>query len=373
MYIKPLFSLAICAVVFLVAPVLVSADTVIRTGETVSIDSDQRIDGDFYSAASILNLSGEVSEDMSAIGGKVTLNGNVGKDALFIGGSVDVHGSVGDDLRIVGGDVIIAEPVTGDVFVIAQSVTILDTASIGGDLVIYAANAEVSGSVGGDVLGNVETLRLDSPVKGSVDVGTAQLTIGERADIAGTVRYVSSETLTRSPNAKISGEISRNDPVKEETNLPGAKSMLIPVLMVLFSALVWYLLARKLLTAIVDRALVRGIRPVATGFVTFFGAPVIIVILTVSVLGTLVGITAFAAYLFAVLLAIVSSAAVLGQLIVKLYKKELSPLSPLTLCIGVAVMTLLAVIPVLGPIALAALFLITLGSLVDLVLHPAHS
>ena len=282
MYIKPLFPLVICAGILLVTPTVTSADTVIRTGETVSIDSDQRVDGDFYSAASILNLSGEVSEDMSAVGGKITLNGNVGKDALFVGGSVDVHGSVGDDLRIVGGDVILAEPVTGDVFVIARSITILDTASIGGDLVVYGADVEVSGSVGGDIVGNVETLRLDAPVKGSIDMNVLKLTIGDRADIAGTVRYVSTDTLTRSPNAKIAGEITRNDPVKEETNLPGAKAVLIPVLMVLFSALVWYLVARKLLTAIVDRALVRGIRPVATGFITFFAAPVIIVILTIS-------------------------------------------------------------------------------------------
>ena len=370
MYIKPLFSLVICAAVLLMAPALVSADTVIRTGETVSIDSDQRVDGDFYSAASILNLSGEVTEDMSAVGGKITLNGNVGKDALLLGGSVDVHGSVGDDLRIVGGDVILAEPVTGDVFVIARSITILDTASIGGDLIVYGADVEISGSVGGDILGNVQSLRLDAPVKGAIDVTAIQFTVGDRADVKGTVRYVSAQTLARSPNAKISGEITRNDPVVDETNLPGAKAVLIPVLMVLFSALVWYLIARKLLTSIVDRALVRGIRPVATGFITFFAAPVIIVILTISVLGTLVGITAFAAYLFAVLLAIVSSAAVLGQLIIKLYKKELSPLSPLTLCIGVAAMTLLAVIPAIGPIALVALFMITLGALVDLVLHP---
>jgi hypothetical protein len=370
MYLKTFPSLAIFAVVFFTAPFLVSADTVIRTGESVSVDSDQRIEGDFYSAASIVNLSGEVSEDMSALGGKVTLNGNVGKDALLVGGSIDVHGSVGDDLRIIGGDVILAEPVTGDVFVIARSVTILDTASIGGDLVVYGSDVEVSGSVGGDIVGNVETLRLDAPIKGTVDVTVAHLTVGERADIAGTVRYTSLDTLTRAPSAKIAGEITRNDPIKEETNLPGVKAVLIPVLMVLFAALVLYLVARKLLTAIVERALVRGIRPVATGFITFFAAPVIIVILTISVLGTLVGVTALAAYLFSVLLAVVSSAAVLGQLIVTRYKKEQLPLAPLTLCVGVATMTLLAAIPLIGPVVLLALFLVTLGSLVDLVLHP---
>jgi cytoskeletal protein CcmA (bactofilin family) len=373
MYFKSLFLVVIFTVALVTLPLSVSADTVIRTGETVSIDSDQRIEGDFYTAASILNLSGEVSEDMSAVGGKVTLNGNVGKDALFVGGSVDVHGSVGDDLRVVGGDVVLAEPVTGDVFVMARSVTVLDTASIGGDLIIYAADAEVSGSVGGDVVGRIDTVRLDAPIKGTVDITTTQFTVGDRADIAGTVRYVSATEITRSPNAKIGGEITRNDPIRKEASLPVVKTLLIPVLMVLFTALVWYLVARRLLTAIVDRALVRTIRPAATGFIAFFAAPVIIVILTVSVLGTLVGITALAAYIFAILLAVVSSAAVLGQLIVKLYKKDNIPLSPLTLCIGVLAMTVLALIPVIGVMTLVILFVATLGALVDLVLHPSQA
>ncbi|MEY2665725.1 MAG: hypothetical protein RLZZ480_830 [Candidatus Parcubacteria bacterium] len=372
MYSKPFISLAVCAVAFLTVPVSASADTVIRTGETISIDSNQKIDGDFYAAASILNLSGAVGEDMSAVGGKVTLNGSVGKDALLAGGNVDVHGAVGDDLRIVGGDVIIAEPVTGDVFVIARSVTILDTASIGGDLIVYANEVVVSGSVGGDIIGSVETARLDAAVAGSVDISVGVLTIGDRANISGTVKYTSADTLTRAPNAK-AGEILRNDPVAKEGGTSGAKFASLVVLSFLFSVLVWYLVARNFLAHIVERALVRGIRPTATGFITFFAAPVIIVVLTVSVLGTLVGVTAFAAYLFAVLLSIISSAAVVGQLVVQTYKKSATALTPLTLCVGVSVITVVAMIPKIGPLAIVVLFVVTLGALVDIILHPNKS
>lgn len=361
---------AVIAVFLVAMPFAVSAESVVRSGETVSVDSDQRIDGDFYTAASIINLSGEVSEDMSALGGKVTLNGNVGKDALLLGGNVDVHGSVGDDLRVIGGDVILAEPVTGDVFVIARSLTVLDTASIGGDLVVYASEVEVSGSIGGDVAGQIETFRLDAPVKGGVDVSVIDFVLGDRTDVAGTVRYTSTNTVTRAPSAKIAGELTRSDnPEKTEDGVT-AKAVAIPVLMLLFSALVWYLVARKFLTVIVERALVRTIRPTATGFITFFAAPAVIIILTVSVLGTLVGVTAFVAYLFAILLAIVSSAAVLGQFLLQLYTKKSEPLAPLTLLFGVAGIVALAIIPVLGVVLLFFLFLITLGALVDVVLHP---
>jgi hypothetical protein len=370
MHSKNLMKLLVIVGFFGVVPFVAAAESVVRTGETVSIDSDQRIEGDFYGAASIVNLSGEVSEDMSLVGGKITLNGKVGKDALLVGGNVDVHGAVGEDVRIIGGDVIIAEPITGDVFVIARSVTILDTASIGGDLVVYASEVEISGSIGGDVAGQIESLRLDAPVKSSVDVTTMSFVVGDRADIGGGIQYTSVEALTRAPGAKVAGQVTRNDPSAEDNSDVGVRAVAVPVLMVLFAALAWYLIARTLLTKIIDRALVRGIRPFATGFVMFFAAPVIIVVLIMSVLGTVVGITALVAYLFAILLAFLSIAPVLGQVVFQLVKKEKIPLSPLGVVTGVAVAVILAIIPVFGIALLFGLFLITLGALVDLVLHP---
>ena len=353
------------------APQTALADSVVRTGETVSVESDERIDGDFYIAASVLSISGQVVQDLISVGGRSTLNGTVGGDALMVGGSVDVHGPVGDDLRVLAGDVIIAEPVSGDVFVMGGSVKVLSTASIGGDLLVYGGDVEVSGSVGGDIVGLVETLRIDAPVAGMVDVTSQSVVLGDRADITGTMRYVSSEPLTRSPNAKVGGEITRNDPVEKDSAYSPAKIAAIFVLIALFSSLIWYLLAKVVLKKIVDRALKRSVRPILLGFITFFAAPVIIVILTVSVLGTFVGLASLFAYLLMIFIAVMSIAAVAGALVFRQYKKQsVNSVSPFTLLLGVAVMVLCIVVPVIGPLALTALFLVTLGAMVDLLLRP---
>ena len=346
------------------------ADTVVRTGETVSIDKDQKIEGDFYSLASILNISGEVTEDLIAASGEMTLNGSVAKDALLAGGNVDIHGFVGDDLRVVGGNIVISEPITGDVFVAGGKVAILSTASIGGDLLVYGGEVEVSGSVGGDIVGEVDTLRIDAPVAGNIDVTTDNLVIGDKADVTGSVRYTSAALLTRSQNSKISGDISRNDPVVD-SSVVTAKMVLVPILVLLFSVLVWYLIARSFLTQIVERALSRNPRPVLLGALTFFITPLVAVVLTVSVLGTLVGITAFIAYILVILLAAISGSVVLGQLIMRLINKNTSStLTLVTLGVGVLGVSACVIIPILGPLLLLALFVLTLGALVDVLLKP---
>ena len=364
-----IFTTTALGALFTILPFFALAETVVRTGDSVSVEKDQRIEGDFYTAGSILNISGEINGDLTAVAGKNTLNGKVATDALMAGGNVDVHGSVGEDLRIIAGDAVIAEPVTGDVFVIAGTVKVLSTASIGGDLIIYGGNAEVSGSVGGDIHGNVGTLRIDAPVAGSVDVTTDSLTLGDRADVVGSVRYVSVATLARSQNAKVGGEITRSDIVKEDNRVV-ARSILIPILMVLFAVLVWYLIARKFLTRIVDRALVPSIRPVATGFIAVFATPVLAIILIASVLGGFVGVTALITYILIVLLAFISSTAVLGQFIMNQVKKNKVALAPLTLGVGIVAAVVCLFIPFLGPAILLVAFLVTLGAIVDLFLHP---
>ncbi len=369
MNVKTILTTTALGALFVALPLTTFASSVVRTGDSVSVEKDQSIDGDFYTAASILNISGEITGDLAAVAGKNTLNGTVAKDALLAGGNVDVHGAIGDDLRIIAGDVVIAEPVTGDVFVIGGTVKVLSTASIGGDLLVYGGEAEVSGSVGGNIVGNVSSLRIDAPVAGNVDVTTDSLTLGDRADIAGTVRYVSAALLTRAQNAKVGGDITRSDQVAKDTSTT-AKSILIPVLMLLFSTLVWYLIARRFLIKIIDRALVRGIRPIATGFVAFFAMPVVSIILIMSVLGGFVGVAGLVAYVFAVLLALVSGTAVLGHFIMTHIKKSEQTLSPITLGVGVVATLVAAFIPLLGLALLLTVFLVTLGAIVDLLLHP---
>jgi hypothetical protein len=133
----------------------------------------------------------------------------------------------------------------------------------------------------------------------------------------------------------------------------------------------WYLLARTVLTKIVDRALTRSVRPVLLGFITFFAAPVIIVILTVSVLGTFVGLASFFAYVLLLFITIMSMSAVLGVFALRQYKKQSVPVvTPLSLLLGVALLAIALAIPVVGPILFLSLFLVTMGAIADVLLRP---
>lgn len=363
--------ITVLAVLAFILPAAAFASSVVRTGETISIEKDQKIEGDFYAASSVLSISGEIAEDLVSIAGRNTLNGKVGKDAFMIGASVDAHGAVGEDLRIVAGEVVIAEPVTGDVFIIADTVKILSTASIGGDLVVYGGTVEVSGSVGGNIIGTYQSLRIDAPVGKGVDVTTQQITLGDRAEVVEHVRYVSAQELVRSPNVKVGGDVTRSDTVVAEDERAPMRHVAIAGLIILFSALAWFLLARALMVRMVERALVRSVRPVLLGFITLIAAPVVFVVLALSIIGTLVGIAGILFYITLLIVAFVGMSAIIGSLVMShVTKKKEMAVTPYSLVVGACVLTLLLWIPILGPVVLMVAFIVTLGALVDLLLRP---
>ncbi len=352
----------------LVLPVPTEAETVLRSGDMISIGQDQLIEGDLYTAANIINISGQVEEDLLAAGAEVNINGQIGEDVLIIGGDVDIHGTVGDDLRVLGGTVILAEPVLGDVFVIGGTVQVLPTASITGDLAVIGGSVDIAGPVEGRVLGWVETLRIDSDVHGDVDVTAAELTLGDKANIAGNVKYVSHTQLVRSQSATVGGDVVRNDPVVEET-YDSPLSVALPLLVLIFSVALWYLLSRRLLQRVVNRALIPQIRISLIGGLGFILAPFAISILLVSMLGSLVGMIMLALYFLFAVAAIIAMPAVLGQFVFIVSKNETSPVSLLTLMVGVLLVGLCLFVPILGPIIIIGFFVLTFGALVDLLLR----
>jgi len=362
--------ISLMAVFFIASTVFASANTVVRTGETVSITGDQVVDGDLYVAAGKVNISGNLSEDVMILGGQVKLNGNVAENAFMIAGSVDVNGQIGDDLRIIAAEVTIADSISGDLFVMGGSVNILSSASVAGDVLIYAGDVVIEGFVGGDVIGLAGNLRIDSDVVGNVNVTVNKLTLGDRANIGGSVSYISSQLVNRSLNATVAGELVRNDPVipKTESN---RFAWLAPSLILLFSVLTWYLVSRKTLNAVVSRSLVMSPRPLVTGALTFFLAPIAIGLLLVSLIGSVVGFVLLLAYFKLIFLSFIGMVAVLGQLLMISFNRQSGKkVILLSLIVGLFGFLLLTMLPVLGYILIAVLMLTTLGAIVDLLVRP---
>ena len=212
-------------------------------------------------------------------------------------------------------------------------------------------------------MGTVSSLRLDSFIGGDVDVRVTNLVVGDKANISGSLTYDSFNTLDRSLNATLTSEPVRNDPV---VSLPEGNrfGFLVPSLMGLFSILCWYLISRKTLNSVVDKALAKSPKPVLIGFAVLFFAPVAALILILSMIGSLIGFIILFAYLLILLLALVAMPAILGQMLMLAFTKNDRRVTLLSLVIGVLVIAILSQLPLLGAVFMFVLALIGIGALV---------
>ncbi len=360
------FSLVL--LVALSTPVAAEASSAVRTGLAVSLIEEQRIEGDLYAVAQKINISGVIAEDLVAAAGQVVINGAVEKDVFLAALKTEIHGVIGDDLRIISSDTTIAEAVEGDLLVIGGTVHILSTASVVGDVLLYAGDATIEGPIEGDLVGAVGTLRIDAPITGNVDVSVEQLSLGERAAVAGSVRYVSEQTLTQSLGATVTGEIVRNDPVLVDAK-PTIRATLVPVLVLLFSILVWYLVSRRSLTMVVNQAVMKSVRPLILGFVTTIFLPLVFSLLLVSVIGTLVGIAFMFGYLSLIVVSLIGVPAVFGRLLMNIFNRPSQQVTLLSLVVGIIGVALCMLIPLIGPMVLLALMIVTFGAVIDVLIR----
>jgi hypothetical protein len=256
----------------------------------------------------------------------------------------------------------VAGEVKGDVVVFASELKVLSTAVIGGDILFFGGRAEVAGSVGSDIMGTSEALRIDGPVGGKVDVTARTLTLGERAEVAENVSYTSMQEVVRAQNATVHGKIIRTEPTLADDS--GYRAVAITFLVLLFAALVVYLLFRIFTQRVVDRANERFFRTFTIGFATLFLVPIAASVLLISTLGSVIGVILLCFYFGAISLAIPLACVFAGVYIMRLIKRP-SAVSVLTVVVGTLVFTVSLYIPFFGSIILISLVLLTLGALVE--------
>jgi cytoskeletal protein CcmA (bactofilin family) len=334
----------------------------VRTGEMVTISPDQVVEDDFYGMGNTVVVSGEITKDLLSVSADLTVNGKVGADMTVASGRVDVHGTVGEDLRVLAGEVVIAGEVKGDLVVVAKTLKVLSTAKIDGDVMFFGTDADISGSIGGDILGNSEKIRIDSEVKGGVDIATGALTLGDKADIGAGVKYTSFQELTRAQNAHITKDVVKNDPVSPVDESNAFKSVLIPFLIIAFASLVWYLFFRGFLQKIVVGTRTHALRNALIGFGILFVMPIASFILIISALGSLLGMALMFAYVLLLIASFITMGVVAGSLIARTAVSS-GDVSIAFILLGVFSVNVLMYVPIIGPIILVGLMLVTLGAI----------
>lgn len=357
---------AVLLVIALYVPQYAHAETVLRIGENVSVEADQVVDGDYYVSVGPLgntSMSGTVAQDMYAFGGVVDVNGIIGNDLTLVGGTSQLHATVTDDVRIIAGEVTVAEHIGGDLFVIGGKLNMLSTASVDGDVIFFGGDAEINGTVGGSVLGTSERIRVDATVGKDVDVKTATaLTLGERAQVGGSVRYASVDPLVRAQNASVEGEVVTNDYYDSMASAPerDLRGALVPLFMTLFASLSLYLLFRKELQLLVQSVLLHPLRHAVAGIAVLILGPVVSIILLLTVLGSLIGIAGLCLTLLLYVLGYALSGVVVGAFVSRLFTRK-ATVSLLWVVIGTILLYAVLLVPIVGVMCGIAVFIFTIG------------
>lgn len=339
-FIKP----TILTALLLMFPLVTQAETVVRTGESVSVASGQVVEQDFYAYAGAVTQSGEIVGDMYAVSGSVTVNGPIGADLTVVGGSVQIHSTIGDDLRVISGETVLAGEVGGDVFVMGGLLKVLSSATVNGNIYFYGGELDTEGTVVGSLLGYADKFVVNGAIGGGIDV-TGDVTLGDKAEVQGGVQYKSARELDRAQNSTIEGSINHL-PI-DTSESPNNNWWLVPSIVWAFTTLGCYLFLRNSLEGFVGKLKNNATKSGLVGLGAFILLPVLAFILMATVLGIWFGILVLLSWMLLFIVSMLLLPIFVGYYLFVLFKRK-RRLDVLTVLSGIVVTTLLAIIPVIG-------------------------
>ncbi len=369
--------------VLLVAVLLVSSPLLTRaarfeSGSSVTVGTDETIFENFYGFGRNVSVVGDVGGDAVLAGGKIFISGSVAHDVLAAGGTIDLVGSVGEDVRVAGGDVTIAGSVGGDVVVAGGTVHIVSGAFIGGDVVAAGGTVIFEGETSSLLRLAGGSLTVNGVVNGdTVIAGGDDIVVGKNAVLKGSFTYHSPREARIEEGAAIIGEVSFQ-PVENAVSAPQKNSVgmakkfflflgvwwFMKVLMILVGALVLFAVARSWVVRFAEES-VRGF-----GFAPLYGVasivltPIAVIILCVSVVGFLLGVSVAFSYVLFVILTSLLSGIVTGYFFfTKIAKKKNHMMSWVTVVAGVLLFEIVKLIPIIGWIVCVVVFFHVAGVL----------
>lgn len=330
---------------------------------------EEDVHKNLYIAGASVTVNGKTLGDLAAAGGVVTLNGDVEKGLLLAGGNLTVNGSVGENARIAGGNISISGPVSGDLVVGGGNITVAQKANVGGDLVVGGGNITLDSDVAGNVKIGGGAVTINGKISGNVEImASKSLTFGPTSEVLGKIIYKGAQPAVVSAGA-IVGVIDytqiQNRAAAQNHGFFGFMfiTSLLKLLMLLVAGLVlcWLLPAKT--SAVVHQAISSPLHNLGVGALVLIISPILGIVLMVTVVGLYLGLVVLLIYGLFLILSSILALFYVGRLVWGWYQKDAPANQWRDLGVGALVTLLVGLIPIIGWLALAVVWVITLGAL----------
>ncbi len=326
-----------------------------------------------YVVGGNLTVNGNTQGDLTAAGGMITVTGSVEQEAIIAGGNIAVSGPVGGTARIAGGNLTVSGPIGGDLVIAGGNVNIAGNATIAGDLLAAGGNVILDAPVNGSARIGGGSITINSKINGDLYVMTSRtLVFGPQAEVVGTVHHTGTSRAVVQQGAKV-GNIQFTPyqrPVPSPMRFAAfiAFASVIKFIAILVAAFILAGLLKKFIPHLVAETFKQPWSNLGIGLVGMVVTPIAIIICFVTVIGFFSALILGAAFGLTLLLVNVLAAIAMGYLILGWFKMKMDDIKPWqAILLGTVVSFVLLLIPVIGWIADAIVFLMVFGAFVRMI------
>jgi hypothetical protein len=347
------------------------------SGEEVRLNSQDTVSGNYYAVGGITALSGTIEGDAYVAGGMVNIIGDTRDDLVVVGGNVTVSGNVGQDVRVIGGNVVVSGNVGGEAIAAGGTVQLIGN-EVMGDVGLAGGLVTVDGKVNGNVKIAGEEVLINGEVMGNVEVTDAErLRIGDSANIHGTVFYKGRKEAEVAEGARLANSIQFEKMMGEGRMKNADKvtvikaifgfitiAFFIKLIILIVTALILLAVLPKCTEAVVHATQKDYWRNTLYGLVIAIVAPILTILLFITILGSMAAIVVGLAFGILMVLAKLVAMIFIGTWIIRLFNKKRDvKLDWKPVVVGALAVTILSIIPVVGWIVLLLVFLAAFGAL----------
>lgn len=337
---------------FLITPLSAQAYAV-KSGNSVTVNKDETIDGNLFASGQTITVDGTVSGDVICAANTVNINGTVDGDVICAAQSVNINGQVNGSVRAAGNSISINGAVAKNAMAFGSAIYLGENAEVGWGMLIACDNADIKGKIGRDLYGAVAKTTISGEIGRDVrlKMDNGELDMADGAVINGSLTYTSNNQAKIAQGARISKGSYQNlpkTPSKSEAAAGKAFSALFSIFSALVVGLVLITVWRDKIIKITDQMLADIGVSIGWGIILMFITPIISILLLFTIIGIPLALILIVMWLIALYISKILAGIVIGRSILdKLRPKQKDSLIK-AMIIGMVVVWIICAIPLLG-------------------------
>ena len=288
--------------------------TEFRKGDTVNVKKGEVIKGDLFATGEHVRIDGEVDGDVYAFAHQVDVTGHINGDLICFAQAVRVSGVVDGNLRAGSNNVTLTGTVERNVMLWNETFNLDSSGKIGRSLTAGGETLTLDGKIGRDFLGFAESTNISGFIGGSVREQGNSLSIASGAEIDGKTSFKGHKEPSVASDAKLASP-PEFTLIEHKHEARGGSYYLWRVILtctIILFGLALAGLMPKFAVETVESAGQIG-ASFGLGVLVFFGVLIASIIACFTIVGLLVGFSAFMLWLVMVFAAELVVGGIIGQ------------------------------------------------------------